>query len=100
MSNFWQFVIAAGFMAALFIVGTHFNRARFSRPHEFQFEGETYIWVPDPEEDRPFGQKLYEHGSFQYSDGEPVSDRMMIELLNNHWVKRNRLAETDFGHSN
>ena len=67
---------------------------KWSRPHEFPFEGETFIWVPDTAEDRPFGRKRSEYGSFQYADGTPVSDHRLHRMLQSAWVERTQRAES------
>lgn len=64
----------------------------------FEFQGETFIWVPDGDEVGLFDEP-YAHGSFQYADGTPVTDLMSVKLLQQHWVarKRREAEVTDYG---
>jgi hypothetical protein len=63
----------------------------YSRPRTFRYGEETFIWVPDEDsEDAPFFRKPYEHGSFQYADGTPVTDHRLHRMLQDVWVRQNR----------
>jgi hypothetical protein len=56
---------------------------------KFEFQGETFIWVPDGDAVGLFDEP-YAQGSFQYADGTPVTDLMSVKLLQQHWVARKR----------
>lgn len=65
----------------------------FSKPRSFQYGEETFIWVPDESGGLSFFRKHYEHGSFQYADGTPVTDHRLHRMLQNCWVEQNRSRE-------
>ena len=92
--EFWAIVGVVAVFVAIAMFGGYMGLRKWSRPHEFPFEGQTFIWVPDPAEDRPYGGNLYEHGSFQYADGTPVTDFAFNKVLQDHWVERIRSAES------
>lgn len=56
--------------------------------NSFQYQGETFIWVPD--EDEGLFDDPYAHGSFTYADGTPVTDLMTLKLLQDYWVANYR----------
>jgi hypothetical protein len=90
--NYGMWALVAAIMAASFALASWFTRRYYSRPHEFQFAGEAFIWIPDFE-NRYFGDKLYEVGTFQYADGTPVTDSATQRMLQDHWVRTRRRAE-------
>jgi hypothetical protein len=63
----------------------------YSKPRTFRYGEETFIWVPDADgEGRSFFRRPYEHGSFQYADGAPVTDHRLHRMLQEAWVRQNR----------
>ena len=90
----WGFLGVAILLIAVVAVGILLENKRYEGPIEFQFDGETFIWVIDPEAERPFGRRRYEHGSFQYADGTPVTDHRLHRMLQDVWVERQRRAES------
>ncbi len=92
--DFWGFLAVAVVLIGIFVVATRFEGRSWSEPQTFQYHGETFIWVLDPAEERPFGRKLYEHGSFQYADGTPVTDHRLHRMLQDAWVEQQRRRET------
>jgi hypothetical protein len=76
--------------AAAFFIGLYVRSRYFSRPKTFHYGGEIFIWVPDKGEGLSFFRKHYEHGSFQYADGTPVTDHRLHRMLQESWVRQNR----------
>lgn len=93
--GFWGFLAVAAILIGFFLVSNHFEVRHWSQPKPFDFEGESFIWVPDPPEERPTGRKRYECGSFQYADGTPVTDHRLHRMLQDIWVERQRRAESN-----
>ena len=55
----------------------------WSSPKEFWFGDERFTWVPGE-------SRGYEHGSFEYPDGTPVTDVAMIRSLQEEWLYQKR----------
>ena len=77
--------LAAAYFSALYVRSRY-----FSRPKTFHYGEEVFIWVPDKGEGLSFFRKHYEHGSFQYADGTPVTDHRLHRMLQESWVRQNQ----------
>jgi hypothetical protein len=77
---------AALYGGAQYLWGHYYSRAR-----SFQYGEEVSIWVPDEDsDDQSFFRRHHEYGSFQYSDGSPVTDHRLHRILQDYWVRQNR----------
>ena len=78
-------------LAALYFGAQYMWGHYYSRPRSFRYGEEVFIWVPDADsEGLPLFRRPYEHGSFQYADGAPVTDHRLHRMLQEVWVRQNR----------
>jgi hypothetical protein len=83
---------AAVYFGAQYIWGLY-----YSKPRRFRYGEETFVWVPEETQSRSFFRRHYEHGSFQYADGTPVTDHRLHRMLQTCWVEQNRSREDNHG---
>lgn len=82
---------------AAFVLGAQYvQRLYYSRERRFDWQGETFIWVPDDPEERDFFRKQYDNGSFQYADGTPVTDIALDRALQEEWTRQNQPLNDEY----
>ncbi len=64
------------------------TRLYYAWPHRFEWQGETFIWIPDDPKGLPFFRTYYAYGTFQYADGRPVTDQGLARALNETWMAK------------
>ena len=89
-------ILAVGLGGVALLILTLARAPLGSGQREFQWDGETYFWVPD-QSPRPLFAKWYEFGSFEYQDGTPVTDLTTVRVLNEEWIRMWRRGEADVG---
>ena len=93
--GFWTIAglaLLAAVGLVLVILPSGATNPAYDAPREFEYDGETYIWLPD-DTGVPRLANRYLYGSFLYADGSAVTDLLTIRLLKAEWVFQCERAE-------